>query len=372
MPNFLAISEDGQWAVSHGWNDENLTLWDIHQRTLVYEWTWSGARYRVDVLISPDSQYVTGVIRDNHLLVYKLRSPASPPTRLSLVDNPDHDDLDHTSDVKCLWSSDGTKLVVHILITRKDHHLNRWQVLVFSLPSGALTQSIPQHPYGPYDSELHMSRSQLLLHSDNQILLGAGPISKNYQIWDLRRGRLHVLPFPSHWTLDPMAGTCTRINQHYVVHTEVEFRHPTSNALFAIEVFDMLAKRTLAVLPSTCLGITTFAVSSDDLRLTIFFTDDTAKTWELATQREIYSFQDPYAMASLMSSFPTFSPDGIHVLLCYNGITRLLRIADGICLATFSTDLLYNWTKFTPDGKTLCYTTGDGRVIFEPIGHLLS
>ncbi|KAI0698667.1 hypothetical protein C8Q76DRAFT_757121 [Earliella scabrosa] len=77
-----------------------------------------------------------------------------------------------------------------------------------------------------------------------------------------------------------------------------------------------------------------------------------------------------------MGCFPDFSPDGIHVLLRYHdGTMRLLRAADGVCLATLAAPShrpVNCCSDFTPDGKTICYTTEDGHVIFAPIGHLLS
>ena len=114
------------------------------------------------------------------------------------------------------------------------------------------------------------------------------------------------------------------------------------------------------------------SISPDGSHLAVFFRDGTVKIWKLATQTEIRSFQDPYTVTAGVRGYAVFSPDTIHVLLYYLDAMRLLRVADGVCLATFAPHCGGNNLRFSPDGKMLCYTTNDGRAVFEPIGHLLS
>ena len=353
---------DGRWAVSRS-HDYELILWNVHQRTPVdHCWEWSD-NY-ASAVISPDSQFIAGLIEDDCLLLYNLQSPALPPIELVLPRNSSveyYTSSDQTVPCSCLWSTDGTQLVVYITTPS----LN--QVFVFTVPSWTLHCCISTEQ----PRVKQMLTPELSLYNGNQSLVAWNPAEKeSYQLWDFTRGTLHYQPFPPHWHEDSKGFT--KFYRHYTIY----FTQSESTDAFTMEVFDMLTTRSLAILSSIHHDMPRDGIwiSPDESHITVLFSDATVTTWDLATETEIHSFRDPYAMAALATCDGCLSPDGLHVLLSYDGaVMRLLRVADGACLATFAQTSLAKNLQFSPDGMTLCYTTwDDGRVFFEPIGHLLS
>ncbi|KAI0698675.1 WD40-repeat-containing domain protein [Earliella scabrosa] len=187
---------------------------------------------------------------------------------------------------------------------------------------------------------------------------------------------MHYQFYPSHWQYTEELGY-TRFHRHYAVYFSEKgscgLCRPDHHAS-TIEIFNMQDRHNIAVPLSIDACILALSFSPDGSRIMVCFEDATVKTWELATQTEVYSFQDSYAEASITKlCSATFSPDANHVLLGYSDHTmRLLRIADGTCLPTFPLNARPKFLQFTPDGKTLCMAMVDGCVSFEPIGHLLS
>ncbi|KAI0698660.1 Quino protein amine dehydrogenase [Earliella scabrosa] len=366
--NALTISMDSLWAVSRSW-DSDLILWNIHLHTPIYHWKWRDNS--ADPVISPDNQFIAGLAEGKYLLLYNLQSPASPLTELVLPRNSEVEYCRPFPCRACVWSADGMQLVIYIST------LSHEQVLVFSrLPSWTLHRCISFERPG---DKKGMLRPKLSLDDGNQFLVAWEPTDKKpYQIWDLTRGTLHYQPFPSYWN-EESDGLLINSYRHYAIYTSYGSNNPVTS-----EVFDMLAIRSLAILPLTrrVIAQNGIGISPDQSRIVLLFGDATVKTWNLATQTEIHSFQDSYAVAAPWHGVAAyercrgrFSPDGRYVLLCYDrAAMRLLRVDDGACLATFA---LHSWPQhfqFSPDGMTLCYTMDDesGCVYFEPIGHLLS
>ena len=371
---------DGLWAVTRS-DDADLILWNVHQGTPVHQWKWSDARH--GAVISPDSQLVTGSVEKNHLLVYNLRSPASPPMKLILLtnsssqhgaddkldgrdeewigDDANSDDFGAQVDsIACLWSDDGTQLVV-LITTHWQWQRHHDVLLLFDRPDFRRSIFMPKRMNrdANYQSRIHM-------HNANQSLAAWDPTGsdRGYQVWDLVHGSLHYQLFPSHWPKDSL-----HFRKHYAIYCDFD-EHTNSTT---IEVFDMRSR--LAIPPLTLASnfkdFEGIPISTNGTHISIVLEEGTVQTWELATQTKIHSFQDPYLMVSELG-YAVFSPDTLHVLLRYRGKSmRLLRVADGVCLATFAPRSRPKHVQFSGDGKTLCYTTDDGHVVFEPIGHLL-
>ncbi|KAI0698653.1 hypothetical protein C8Q76DRAFT_242682 [Earliella scabrosa] len=372
----LTISMDGLWAVSRS-RDYDLILWDVHQRTPVYHWEWRD--HYAEPVISPDSQSIAGLSEKKYLLLYNLQSPASPLTELVLPRSSEVGYCPSNNQVfpggAFVWSADGMQLVVYM--STVSHN----QVLIFSrLPTWTLHRCISFER--PRDKR-EIFRPELSLDNENQFLAACDSTKKEpYQIWDLKHATLHYQPFPSNWNED--SDGLIEIYRHYAIYMSYE-----SNNSVTIEVFNMLAMRSLAILSFTCCEVHlrliprhVIWISPDQSRITVLLDNATVKTWDLATQTEIHFFQDSYAVEASITllahphSLGWFSPDGRHVLLSYYGpVMRLLRTDDGACLATFALSGYPRFLQFSPDGVTLCYTIRhdeSGCVYFEPIGHLLS
>ena len=359
---------DGLWAVSRS-PDHDLILWDVHQRTPVYRWEWRDNQ--AEPVISPDSQSIAGLSEEKYLLLYNLQSPASPLTELVLPRSSEVEYYPSTNGTVLphgafVWSADGAQLVVYISTLSHD------QVHVFSrLPTWTLCQCIS---FEKSEDKGEFREPKLSLNNQDQFLVVAWPYHKkdSYQFWNLTRGTVHYQPLPSHWNEESLGFI--EFYKHYAIYS----RRRSSDAA-TIEVFDMLAQCSLGTLSHNCRDVAphTIWISQDQSYIAGLFNHSIVKTWNLATQTQIHTFQDSYAVvAALETYFGWFSPDGRHVLLLYwDRVLRLLRVDDGACLATFAPSGSPQHIQFSPDGMTICYTIRhdeSGCVYFEPIGHLLS